>query len=109
MLYLLAILLVTSYVGHDDVRSAHRTGISNADLHRLKIIRVFLLAEIPFHEKYITQKSIENEHMHFNDIVQGNSIHFHCLTETIEIFIFLYFSSWKAILWNHTEIYHTSI
>lgn len=64
-------------MGHDDVRSAHRTGVSNVDLQRLKIIRVFLLAEIPFHEKYITQESVENEHMHFNDIVQGNFIQFH--------------------------------
>lgn len=67
-------LLVTSYVGHDDVRSAHRTAINSQILQKLNIVRVFLLAEIPEKEKFITQKAIENEHRHFNDIVQGNQI-----------------------------------
>lgn len=67
-----AILVVTSYVGHDDLRSAHRTAISNTTLHNLGVERVFLLAEIPEKEKFITQKAIESEHQHFNDIVQGN-------------------------------------
>lgn len=66
-----AILVVTSYVGHDELRSAHRTAISNSTLHNLGVVRVFLLADIPEHEKFITQESIENEQQHFNDIVQG--------------------------------------
>lgn len=68
----LAILIVTSYVGHDDVRSAHRAAISKAELAKVNILRVFLLAEIPEKEKFIKQEAIENEHQHFNDIVQGN-------------------------------------
>lgn len=66
-----AILLVTSYVGHDEVRSAHRTAISNSILQQLNVLRVFLLAEIPEKEEYIKQGAIESEHQHFNDIVQG--------------------------------------
>lgn len=68
----LAILVVTSYVGHDDVRSAHRRAISKAELAKVNIFRVFLLAEIPEKEKFIKQEAIDNEHQHFNDIVQGN-------------------------------------
>lgn len=70
--FLIAILIVTSYVGHDDLRSAHRMAISKAELAKVNIVRVFLLAEIPNKEKFIKQEAIENEHHHFNDIVQGN-------------------------------------
>lgn len=66
-----AIIIVTSYVGHDDVRSAHRMAISKAELANANILRVFLLAEIPAKEKFIKQEAIESEHRHFNDIVQG--------------------------------------
>lgn len=66
-----AILVVTSYVGHDDLRSAHRTAISNTTLLNLGVVRVFLLADIPKREKFITQAAIESEYQHFNDIVQG--------------------------------------
>lgn len=62
---------MTSYVGHDDVRSAHRSAISKAELAKVNVLRVFLLAEIPAKEKFIKQEAIENEHQHFNDIVQG--------------------------------------
>lgn len=68
----IALLIVTSYVGHDDVRSAHRMAISKAELAKVNIQRVFLLAGIPEKEKFIKQEAIENEHHHFNDIVQGN-------------------------------------
>lgn len=67
-----AILLVTSYVGHDEVRAAHRAAISAATLRELNIFRVFLLAKVPSTEKYITQNAIESENRHFDDIVQGN-------------------------------------
>lgn len=58
-------------MGHDQVRSAHRAAISGEDLRKLNIVRVFLLATIPSKEKFISQKAIQNEHEHFNDIVQG--------------------------------------
>lgn len=54
------------------MRSAHRTAISNYVLRKLNVVRVFLLAEIPEKEKYITQEGVESEHHHFDDIVQGN-------------------------------------
>lgn len=66
--------MITSYVGHDDVRAAHRAAISTATLSELNIFRVFLLAAVPSTEKYITQKAIESENRHFGDIVQGNFI-----------------------------------
>lgn len=72
--FLSAVLLVTSYVGHDEVRSAHRTAITNDALRKFNVLRVFLLADIPAKEKFITQKAIESEHQHFNDIVQGNFV-----------------------------------
>lgn len=53
------------------MRSAHRSAISQADLRSLGFVRLFLLAEIPAHEKFITQQSIESESQHFNDILQG--------------------------------------
>lgn len=53
------------------MRSAHRTAISNTVLRKLNVVRVFLLAEIPEKEKFITQEAVESEHRHFNDIVQG--------------------------------------
>lgn len=62
---------MTSYVGHDEVRSAHRTAISNSILQQLNVLRVFLLADIPDNEKFIRQEAIESEHQHFNDILQG--------------------------------------
>lgn len=72
--FTLAVLIVTSYVGHDDVRSAHRVAISKAELAKANIVRVFLLAEIPKKEQFIKQEAIANEHQHFNDIVQGECV-----------------------------------
>lgn len=66
-----AIIIVTTYIGHDEVRSAHRSAISQSILRELGLLRVFLLAEIPAHEKFITQQAILDESHHFNDIVQG--------------------------------------
>lgn len=65
---------MTSYVGHDEVRAAHRAAISAATLRELNIFRVFLLAKVPPKEQYITQKAIESENRHFGDIVQGNFV-----------------------------------
>lgn len=58
-------------MGHDEVRSAHRTAISSSILQQLNVLRLFLLAEVPEKEKYIRQEAIESEHRHFNDIIQG--------------------------------------
>lgn len=68
-----AILLVTSYVGHDEVRAAHRSAISAETLRNLKVARIFLLAAIPKKEKFISQNAIANENKHFNDILQGKT------------------------------------
>lgn len=65
-------MVVTSYVGHDEIRSAHRQAISQEELKSFGMLRVFLLAEIPKQEIFITQKAIVNEHERFRDIVQGN-------------------------------------
>lgn len=45
--------------------------MTKSDLRLFNVARVFLLADIPSHEEFITQQSIENEHEQFNDIVQG--------------------------------------
>lgn len=58
-------------MGHDEIRSAHRYAISQETLSDLGFQRVFLLAEIPWHDKFITQQAIDNENNRFNDIVQG--------------------------------------
>lgn len=71
---LLGIILVTSYVGHDDVRAAHREGISQSELLKLGLARVFLLAKIPSKEKFITQNGIASEQRKFGDLVQGDFI-----------------------------------
>lgn len=70
-LFLAAILLVTSYVGHSNLRSDHRKVLSGTILRRLNLMRVFLLAKIPDYVNSIEQESIEEEHRKFNDILQG--------------------------------------
>lgn len=65
--------MITSYAGHDEVRSAHRSAISSEILREWKIRRVFQLAAVPSKEKFITQSAIESEHQHYNDILQGKS------------------------------------
>uniref|UniRef100_A0A1B0D975 Hexosyltransferase n=1 Tax=Phlebotomus papatasi TaxID=29031 RepID=A0A1B0D975_PHLPP len=71
---LLGVILVSSYVTHDNLRSAHRRAMPQDKLKSLGLLRFFLLAEIPAHEKLIAQESIEGEHRRFGDIVQGNFI-----------------------------------
>lgn len=41
-------------------------------LRSLNMKRVFLLADIPLTEKYISQPAIDDEHSRFGDLVQGN-------------------------------------
>lgn len=69
---LLGIIIVTSYVGHDELRAAHRRAISQGKLIEMGFSRVFLLAEIPATEKYIKQSQITDENRKFGDILQGN-------------------------------------
>ncbi|XP_013101136.2 beta-1,3-galactosyltransferase brn [Stomoxys calcitrans] len=69
---LMAIIIVTSYVGHDELRSAHRNAISQAKLSEMGMQRVFLLATISRREHFITQSQIFNEQQRFGDLLQGN-------------------------------------
>lgn len=48
--------------------------MSQANLMKMGLARIFLLSDIPQHEKFITQKSIVHENKIFGDIVQGNFI-----------------------------------
>lgn len=76
-----AVLLVTSYAGHDQVRAAHRAALHKAELQRFNVVRVFLLADIPGEEKFITQQTVDDEQNLFNDIVQGTT-HSHIFLRT---------------------------
>lgn len=77
----LGVIIVTSYVGHDDVRAAHRRGVSQSELQKLGLSRVFLLAQIPSSEKFITQNSVASEQRRFNDLLQGDFVeHYRNLT-----------------------------
>lgn len=71
---LIGVIVVTSYVGHDELRSAHRQAISQSKLIEMGFSRIFLLAEIPLTEKYIKQPQITDESKRFGDILQGNFI-----------------------------------
>ncbi|XP_041969581.1 beta-1,3-galactosyltransferase 2-like [Aricia agestis] len=68
----LFIILVTSYIGHVELRSAHRQTISADDLQNFNITRVFLLGRIPQNEKYISQEAVMDESNTFDDILQGD-------------------------------------
>lgn len=71
---LLGVILVTSYVGHDDVRAAHRQGISQNELHQMGLHRIFLISEIPPSERFITQPSVLSENRRFGDLLQGSFV-----------------------------------
>lgn len=45
------IIIVTSYVGHVELRSAHRRAMPKKLLDSMNVTRIFLLAKIPPHEK----------------------------------------------------------
>jgi hypothetical protein len=61
-------------VGHDALRAAHRQAIPQHKLKSFGLLRVFLIAGIPPHEKFINQESIDNEQKRFGDLLQGNFI-----------------------------------
>ncbi|KAH9636600.1 hypothetical protein HF086_003418 [Spodoptera exigua] len=65
------LIIVTSYVGHVELRSAHRRAMPAEKLKELNAARIFLLAQIPDKEKYITQSAINDESNTFGDILQG--------------------------------------
>ncbi|GAB0089814.1 Hexosyltransferase [Sergentomyia squamirostris] len=69
---ILGVILVSSYVTHDDLRSAHRRALPESKLKSLGFVRLFLLAEIPLSERSITQTLLEGEQKRFQDILQGS-------------------------------------
>uniref|UniRef100_A0A8D8BWI4 Hexosyltransferase n=1 Tax=Culex pipiens TaxID=7175 RepID=A0A8D8BWI4_CULPI len=68
---LLGVILVTSYVGNDALRSAHRQAISQQKLISMGLLRIFSLAAIPSREKFMVQKAIDDEQRIFGDLIQG--------------------------------------
>lgn len=70
----LAVMVVMSYVGHDDLRASHRQALSEESLNALGIRRYFLLADIPPSERYISQSQIDDESARFGDILQGEFV-----------------------------------
>ncbi|BFG00548.1 beta-1-3-galactosyltransferase brn [Drosophila madeirensis] len=71
---LLAVLIVTSYAGHDSLRAAHRQAITQSKLAEMGLQRVFLLAALPPRERFLTQAQVINEQARFGDLLQGNFI-----------------------------------
>ncbi|XP_035897309.1 beta-1,3-galactosyltransferase 5 [Anopheles stephensi] len=71
---LLGVVLVTSYVGHTELRSAHRQAISQQKLLSMGLLRIFSLGVIPPTERFIRQVSIEAEQRLHGDLIQGNFI-----------------------------------
>ncbi|CAH0400466.1 unnamed protein product [Chilo suppressalis] len=67
-------IIVTSYVGHVELRSAHRRAMPADLLESMNVTRVFLLSKIPVTEKYITQAAIINELSIYKDILQGSFV-----------------------------------
>ncbi|XP_056630227.1 beta-1,3-galactosyltransferase 5 [Diorhabda sublineata] len=68
-----ALIIVTSYFGNVETRSAMRRAFSQDDLKQINLKRVFLLGTAPL-DKYTTQASIENENLRFGDLVQGSFV-----------------------------------
>ncbi|XP_060663085.1 beta-1,3-galactosyltransferase brn [Drosophila nasuta] len=71
---LLAVLIVTSYAGHDALRAAHRQAIPQSKLAEMGLQRVFLLAALPPREKFVTQPQLASEQTRFGDLLQGNFV-----------------------------------
>ncbi|XP_055638180.1 beta-1,3-galactosyltransferase 5 [Toxorhynchites rutilus septentrionalis] len=69
---LLGVILITSYVGNDAIRSAHRQAISQQKLISMGMLRIFSLGSIPPSERFITQEAIEHEQHLFGDLIQGS-------------------------------------
>ncbi|EDW82693.1 uncharacterized protein Dwil_GK10121 [Drosophila willistoni] len=71
---LLAVLIVTSYGGHDSLRAAHRQAIPQSKLAEMGLQRIFLLAALPKRERFLTQAQLVSEQTRFGDLLQGNFI-----------------------------------
>lgn len=69
---LLGVIMVTSYVGNDALRAAHRQAISQQKLISMGLLRIFSLGEIPDRERFITQKALQSEQDLFGDLIQGS-------------------------------------
>ncbi|KAK6644897.1 hypothetical protein RUM43_001173 [Polyplax serrata] len=71
---ILAILIVTSYAGDFETRSAIRRAFPSKVLAKFGVRRVFLLALIDENKNYnrVSQSAIQDENNRFHDIVQGN-------------------------------------
>lgn len=67
----LAVILVTSYMGNVEVRSAMRRAFPAEKLKELNLTRIFLLGVAP-NEKFTSQSAILNEDERFGDILQGD-------------------------------------
>lgn len=70
------LVIVTSHPGHVALRNAFRRALPIEALRTFNITRVFLLAQInPTQTGYhqVDQHVIEEEHINYNDIVQGDS------------------------------------
>lgn len=65
------VILVTSYFGNVETRSAMRRAFPSAKLKEFNLRRVFLLGISP-DDKYTTQKAILHENKRFGDLIQGN-------------------------------------
>lgn len=68
---ILTLIMVTSYFGNMETRSAMRRSFSREDLKQMNIRRIFLLGE-SLDDKYTSQKSVEDESRRFGDIIQGS-------------------------------------
>lgn len=65
------VIIVTSYFGNVETRSAMRRAFPRKKLEEFRIKRVFLLGLAP-KDRYTTQNAIVDESRRFNDLVQGN-------------------------------------
>nr|CAI5855387.1 unnamed protein product [Callosobruchus analis] len=67
------LILVTSYFGNVETRSAMRRAFSREELADMNIKRAFLLGIAPS-DKYTSQKAVQDESKRFGDIIQGNFV-----------------------------------
>lgn len=71
------LVIVTSHPGHVNLRDAFRRALPTQELVKFNITRLFLLARIDPHQTgyhQVDQSTIEEEHLHHKDIVQGDFV-----------------------------------
>ncbi|KAL1138631.1 hypothetical protein AAG570_008694 [Ranatra chinensis] len=64
--------IVTSFAGNIEARNALRRAYSRAELLKLGVVRVFLLAALKPRQSEVTQDDLQNESNTYSDLVQGN-------------------------------------